>query len=100
MPRVWIRDLPAPLTYCLFGMLLGMGFLTGAPFAAFTALLAFEIATRSPMTGALVGGVYGVGRSLGTTVGKAKPAQRGESRLPQARGGPRSPLPLREMGWG
>lgn len=70
VPRVWLAELPLPLTYLLFGILLGLGFLTVAPFGTFTALLAFEFATASPTGGALVGAMYGGGRGLGLLSGQ------------------------------
>lgn len=70
VPRRWLGRLPLSVTYALFGVLLGFGFLTVVPFAAFTALLVFEFAEASVLSGILIGSMYGIGRGVGLVIGK------------------------------
>lgn len=62
VPRAWLRDLPGPLTYFLFGLLLGPGVLTIAPYAALTGVLVAEFASGSVAAGAVIGAAFGAGR--------------------------------------
>lgn len=68
VPRSWMRSLPAPVAYLLFGLILGSGFLTTSPFATFTAVLFFEFAAATALGGAIIGAAYGLGRGLAVLI--------------------------------
>jgi hypothetical protein len=70
VPRRWIGEITGPLTYFLFGGLLGVGFLTIAPYAALTALLVREFTIGLPPVGMLLGLAFGSGKVIAVLIGE------------------------------
>jgi hypothetical protein len=63
VPRHWAL-FGTPVYELLFGFALGVGFLTVIPFAGFFVVLALEMTAGSLLRAAIIGTVFGVGRSL------------------------------------
>ncbi len=74
VPRRWLSELPTTKAFLFFGILLGIGFLTAAPYASFTSLLALEVGTGSPVAGAVCGAAYGLGRGFAVLLGRRQAA--------------------------
>jgi MFS family permease len=64
VPEHWRRLLPLPFAAFLYGVLLGMGFTTFVYTFALWALAALVLIVGAPLTGALCGLAFGVGRAL------------------------------------
>jgi hypothetical protein len=70
VPRAWIGRRSGAQVYFAFGLLLGAGIFTAAPFASFSGLLMLEFGLGSPWAGGMIGAAYGASRALATVVGQ------------------------------
>lgn len=69
VPRAWMGHYSFILTYWMYGVLLGVGFLTLVPVASFTVVILLEIVSASVFWGASIGLCYGLGRVVGFVLG-------------------------------
>lgn len=72
VPRSWLGTFPMHVAYLLFGLVLGTGFLTAVPYASFTAVLMYEVASANLAGGAAIGLAYGLGRVAAVAAGQAR----------------------------
>jgi hypothetical protein len=64
VPEWWRTFYSAPVASLLYGLGLGIGFLTFLTFGTFVAVAAGAVASATPVTGALVCGAFGLARGL------------------------------------
>lgn len=64
VPEPWRRTMPLPLAAALYGVLLGLGFMTFVLTLAFWSLAVVSLAVGDLTTGALAGLAFGLGRAL------------------------------------
>ncbi len=69
VPRAWTVRWSGPRVYFLFGLMLGAGIFTAAPFASFTGLLLLEFGLGGPVAGLVMAIAYGTSRALATATG-------------------------------
>lgn len=69
VPRFWQTHATPRAAYFAYGLLLGVGFLTIAPYAALTSVFVLQVASASVLPGAAVGATYGLGRAASFAIG-------------------------------
>jgi hypothetical protein len=75
VPEWWREFYSRPVAALLYGVSLGIGFLTFLTFGSFVVVSAAAIASGSPAAGAGLCGAFGVGRGLALIVGASSSAQ-------------------------
>jgi hypothetical protein len=64
LPEHWRRVMPMPLAAALYGGLLGLGFTTFVLSFGVWAIAGVSFAVGDPVTGALIGAAFGIGRAV------------------------------------
>jgi hypothetical protein len=76
VPEWWREFYSPPVAALLYGLSLGVGFLTFLTFGSFVVVSAAAVASGSPAVGAGLCGAFGVGRGVALIVGESSPAQK------------------------
>ncbi|MDP9225846.1 MAG: hypothetical protein M3P18_18800 [Actinomycetota bacterium] len=75
VPEWWRTFFSPPAAAVLYGLSLGIGFLTFLQFGTFVVVAIGAVASGSPVTGALLSGGFGLARGLGVLAGMSPAMQ-------------------------
>ena len=83
VPEWWRTFYSPPIASLLYGLGLGVGFLTFLTFGTFVAVSAGAVASASPLGGALICGPFGLARGLSVLIASRRGGERALNRLEQ-----------------
>ncbi len=72
VPEWWRTFFSPPVAALLYGIGLGVGFFTYLSYGTFVAVAAAAVASADPTTGAVLGGTFGLARSVAVTFAAAR----------------------------